>query len=86
MHEMSVALEVCRMAEERLGPGGSGRLRLVGLVVGDDAGLEPDNLSFCLDALLAQPPFGEARARLQRCGGDVLRLDFLEVDDGDPDH
>lgn len=86
MHEMSVAIEICRMAEERLGPDGSGRLRLVGLVVGDDAGLEPDNLSFCLDALLSQPPFGEARTRLNRCAGDVLRLDFLEVDDGNPDN
>lgn len=85
MHEMSVAIEVCRMAEERLGPGGPGRLRLVGLVVGDDAGLEPDNLAFCLDALLAQPPFGAARASLARTRGDDLRLDFLEVDDGNPD-
>ncbi len=86
MHEMSVAMEVCRMAEERLGSEGSGRLRLVGLVVGDDAGFEPANLSFCLDALLAQPPFGAARAELARCAGDVLRLDFLEVDDGRPDN
>jgi Zn finger protein HypA/HybF involved in hydrogenase expression len=84
MHELSVAFEVCRMAEERLGPEASPRLRLVGLEVGDTCGLEPDNLSFCLDALLAQPPFGRARAELQRCSGDVLRLDYLEVDD-DPD-
>ncbi len=86
MHELSVAMEVCRMAEERLGPDGSGRLRLVGLQVGDDAGLEPENLSFCLDALLSQPPFGEARASVERCAGNVLRLDYLEVDDGNPDN
>ena len=86
MHEMSVAMEVCRMAEERLGPGGSGRLRMVSLEVGDDAGLEPANLSFCLDALLSQPPFGAACANVTRCAGDVLRLDYLEVDDGNPDN
>ena len=85
MHELSVAMEVCRMAEDRLGPGGSNRLRLVGLEVGDDSGLEPANLSFCLDALLSQPPFGEARALVTRCAGNVLRLDYLEVDDADPD-
>lgn len=85
MHELSVALEVCRMAEERLGPAASTRLRLVGVEVGDDAGLEPDNLSFCLDALLSQPPFGAARTALTRCAGNVLRLDYLEVDDADPD-
>jgi Zn finger protein HypA/HybF involved in hydrogenase expression len=82
---MSVAMEICRMAEERLGTVGSGRLRLVGLQVGDDAGLEPDNLAFCLDAMLSHPPFGAARSELTRCAGDVLRLDFLEVDDEHPD-
>ncbi len=60
-------------------------LRVVGLEVGDDCGLEPDNLSFCLDALLTQPPFGAARCALERRAGDVLRLDYLEVDDGNPD-
>ena len=73
------------MAEERLGPDGSGRLRVIGLEVGDDCGLEPDNLTFCLDALLGEPPFGSAHAALHRCPGDTLRLDFLEVDDGHPD-
>jgi Zn finger protein HypA/HybF involved in hydrogenase expression len=82
---MSVAMEVCRMAEERLGPDRSDRLRVVGIQVGNDAGLEPANLAFCLDALLSHPPFGAAHTQLTRCAGDVLRLDFLEVDDGHPD-
>jgi Zn finger protein HypA/HybF involved in hydrogenase expression len=83
MHEFSVALEVCRMAEERLGLDGAARLQRVGLVVGSDSGLEPANLSFCLDALLAQPPFGGASCALLACEGDVLRVDYYEVDDGD---
>lgn len=83
MHEMSVALEVCRMVEERLGRDAP-RLRRVGLVVGDDSGLEPANLSFCLDALLGQPPFGAATALVAPCSGDVLRLDYYEVDDDNP--
>lgn len=84
MHEMSVAMEVCRMAEDRIGAEALGDLRVVALEVGDDCGLEPDNLAFCLDALLAQPPFGAGRAELHRCPGDVLRVDYFEVDDGDP--
>lgn len=84
MHEMSVALEVCRMAEERLGPDVN-TLVALGLEVGDDAGLEPESLHFCLDALLAQPPFTGARAVIERVRGDVLRLNYLEVDDGRPD-
>lgn len=84
MHELSVALEVCRMAEERLGPDAR-RLRRVGLVVGDEAGLEPANLSFCLNALLGQPPFGAANAVVNRAPGDALRVEYYEVDDDDPD-
>ena len=30
----------------------------VGVEVGDDAGVEPESLAFCLETLLAQPPFG----------------------------
>ena len=85
MHELSVALEICRLVEERLAPGESLQLRRVGVIVGDDAGLEPANLSFCLDALLSQPPFGSAQATLARCPGNDLRVDYYEVDDGNPD-
>ena len=84
MHEMSVALEVCRMAEAHLDRPAM-RLVELGLEVGDDAGLEPDNLQFCLEALLAVPPFSGARAVVTRVAGDVLRLTYLEVDDGGPD-
>ena len=85
MHEMSVAMEVCRLAEERLAPAELPQLITVGLDVGDDSGLEPDNLLFCLEALLAAPPFHNARPDLTRCPGDVLRVTYLELDDDRPD-
>jgi len=81
MHEMSVAVEVCRLAEDRLSPAELPQLIAVGLDVGDDAGLEPDNLLFCLEALLAAPPFHKARPEMTRCTGDVLRVTYLELDD-----
>ena len=86
MHELSVALEICRMAEERLTPDRRPRLRRVGVIVGDDAGIEPDNLEFCLEALLAQPPFGGAVPSIQRIPGDELALAYLQVEDDRPDH
>ena len=43
MHELSVALEICRMAEERLPVDRRSALRRVGVLVGDDAGIEPAN-------------------------------------------
>jgi Zn finger protein HypA/HybF involved in hydrogenase expression len=84
MHELSVALEVCRIAEERLGPERAARLLAVGVEVGDEAGIEPGNLEFCLEALLASPPFGHARPDLVRLRGNQLRVSYLEVEDGDP--
>lgn len=80
MHEMSVALEVCRLAEERLGEA-TDTLVALGVTVGDDAGVEPENLAFCLEALLAEPPFRGAVPRIQRERGDALHLSYLEVTD-----
>lgn len=84
MHEMSLAMEVARLVEEQM-TRHPGRLLRVGVLVGDDAGVEPDNFQFCLEAVFQTPPFTGAETQLTRVPGDVLRLDYLEVDDGRPD-
>ena len=58
---------------------------VLGLQVGDDSGIEADNLEFCLEALLSSAPFNGAKPVIERLPGDVLRLSYLEVEDGDPD-
>jgi Zn finger protein HypA/HybF involved in hydrogenase expression len=73
------------MAEERLTPAQVAQLVEVGVEVGDDSGLEPENLLFCLEALLLHPPFVGAKPVIRRTAGDALRLDYLEIDDGRPD-
>jgi Zn finger protein HypA/HybF involved in hydrogenase expression len=83
---MSLAMEVCRIAEERVGPDALSRLREVGLAVGLDSGVEPESLEFWLETLLTSPPFSGARAVLDVGPGDDLRVTYLEVDDGDPPH
>jgi Zn finger protein HypA/HybF involved in hydrogenase expression len=85
VHELSLAMEICRMAEQRLAPAQLPQLVEVGVEVGDDAGVEADNLQFCLEALLQQPPFLKAAAVVRRTKGDALRLEYLEIDDGRPD-
>jgi Zn finger protein HypA/HybF involved in hydrogenase expression len=82
---MSVAVEICRLAANRLAPDQLGQLVTVGVEVGDDAGVEPGNLQFCLEALLDQPPFAGARPKIERLPGDALRVSYLEIDDGRPD-
>ncbi len=84
MHEMSLALEVCRLAEEVVAPLGAECITAVGVLVGDEAGLEISSLTFCLETLLDQAPFVHARPALQRAAGDVFRLEFVEVDDDRP--
>ncbi len=80
MHEMSVAMEICRIVENKMPA--EGTLVSVGVEIGDTAGLEPDNLEFCLETLLTQPPFAGAKPVFDRVTGDVLRVTYLEMDDG----
>jgi Zn finger protein HypA/HybF involved in hydrogenase expression len=86
MHEMSLAIEVCRVAEQHAvaaGPG-AGSVVAVGVDVGDAAGVELSSLAFCLETLLAEPPFAGAKAVIHRSHGDALRVSYIEVDDGRP--
>ena len=82
---MSVALEVARIAEEKLGDAAS-QLVSVAVEVGDNAGIEPANLEFCLEAVFAIPPFVSAKPQILRRAGDVLRVAYLEIDDGSPEN
>ncbi len=85
MHEMSLALDICRIAEERAGPGRTASVVTVAVEVGEDAGVEVSSLAFCLETLLGAPPFGAAKPAIIRLPGDVLRVSYLEVEDGGPD-
>ena len=84
MHEMSVAMEICRIAEDQVGLDALPWVREIGVVVGLDSGVEPGNLRFCLEALLEQPPFDGARTAMEMAAGDVLRVDYLDLEDERP--
>jgi Zn finger protein HypA/HybF involved in hydrogenase expression len=81
MHEMSIAMAICQMAEDRLGPNALKQVTRVGLTVGDQSGIELGSLEFCLDTLLAAPPFAGAKTVITRSADDALHLDYFEVDD-----
>lgn len=81
MHELSIAMAVCQMAEDKLGVQALPHITRVGLTVGDGSGVEPASLEFCLDALLAAAPFTGAKTVITGCAGEALHLDYLEVDD-----
>ena len=82
MHELSIAMDVCRIAEAHVEPDLLPFVTEVGLDVGDNAGIEFDCLEFALEALLSTPPFGAAVPNIRRLSGDELRVTYVEVDDG----
>lgn len=86
MHELSVALEICRVIEERLLPLQLPQLVELGLEVGERSNLELPNLTFCLDTLLAHPPFAGATVVITRGDGDDMRVSYMEIDDERPTH
>jgi Zn finger protein HypA/HybF involved in hydrogenase expression len=85
MHEMTLALEVCAIAERHVARDQLENVVEVGLEVGDAAGVEADSLEFWLETLLTSPPFKAAKPVIARVTGDVLRVSYLEIDDGRPD-
>ena len=82
MHDLSLALEVCRQAEDVLARAGGVAVQRVAVEVGTEAGVELENFRFCLDTLMQAPPFRGAPAELVTVGGSDLRLAWVEVDDG----
>ena len=86
MHELSIALEICRVVEQRLSPAQLPQLVELGLDVGDDTTIEVANLQFCLDTLLANPPFAGATVVIARGDGRDTRVTYLEIDDERPTH
>jgi len=86
MHEMSVAMEICRIAEDQVGLEALCYVREIGVVVGRNSGVEPESLRFCLEALLGNEPFRGARPTLELTSGNDLRVHYLEIDDDGPPH
>ena len=82
MHELSLAIEIGRLAEERLGASVA-RCIAVGVDVGTDSGVEPSALEFCLEAVFSAPPWAGVRPAITRPDGDVLQLTYLEIQDDD---
>jgi Zn finger protein HypA/HybF involved in hydrogenase expression len=82
MHELSLAIEIGRLAEEKLGPAVA-RCVAVGVDVGTESGVEPSALEFCLEAVLSDPPWKGARAVLTTPPGDIFQVTWFEVEDDD---
>ena len=84
MHEMSIALEIGRIIEDRIAADRLADIVSVRLEVGDESGVELDSLQLSLEAVLASPPFAHTKAEIVHVPGDVLRVNQVEIRDGNP--
>lgn len=82
MHELSLAIEIGRLAEEKLGPSVA-RCVTVGVEVGTESGVEPSALEFCLEAVFSHPPWVGAKAAISRPVGDIFQVTYFEIEDDD---
>ncbi len=60
---------MCSIAERHVSRDQLANVVEVGLEVGDDAGIEADNLRFWLETLLTSPPFKAAKPVIKRVPG-----------------
>ena len=85
MHELSLAIEIGRLAEARLGASVA-RCVTVGVDVGTESGVEPSALEFCLEAVFSHPPWTGAKPAISCPDSDAFQLTYFEIDDDDSSH
>jgi hydrogenase nickel incorporation protein HypA/HybF len=82
MHELSMAAGILDIVQQNVCVADASRVRAVRVRVGDLAGVVPDSLEFCFDAVIADTPYAAAFLAIDRvpalatCGGcgGVTRL------------
>jgi Zn finger protein HypA/HybF involved in hydrogenase expression len=82
VHELSLAIEIGRLAEERLGASVA-RCITVGVEVGTLSEVEPSALEFCLEAVFSHPPWAGAKPAITRPASDVFQVTYFEIEDDD---
>ncbi len=66
MHELSVARDLLDLVGEHVGPRDAPRVTVVTVRLGTLAGVVPESLAFCFDALVADTLFRRARLAIER--------------------
>jgi len=82
VHELSLAIEIGRLVEEKLGESVA-RCVTVGVEVGTQSGVEPSALEFCLEAVFSHPPWTGAKPAITRPDGDIFQVSYFEIEDDD---
>ena len=81
MHELGLAESILTIVREHVPADRAVAVRRVRVVVGDVAGVLPESLTFCFEALAAGTPFGRASLAIEAAAGRELRVADIELDD-----
>lgn len=66
MHELAIAAGILDIVQQNVLASDATRVRAVRVRVGDLAGVMPDSLSFCFDAIVADTPYADAFLAIDR--------------------
>ena len=83
MHELSLAAGILDIVREYVATDQAHRVRAVRVRVGEAAGVVPESLDFCFDAIVIDTPFASAHLEIDRVSGEALQVVDFEIDDGD---
>jgi hydrogenase nickel incorporation protein HypA/HybF len=80
VHELGIASSIIETVEteSRRHPGA--RVCAVGLRLGEWAGVDPDSLRFCFEALVKHGALDPLSLEIAQCPGDELVIAYLEVE------
>lgn len=66
MHELSMAAGILDIVQQNVAAADAGRVRAVRVRVGEMAGVVPDSLEFCFEAIVADTPYAAAFLEIDR--------------------
>lgn len=68
MHELSIAQNILDIVRENISGSDAGRLKTIKLRIGELAGVVPDSLGFCFEAMTKGTDMERARLEIERTG------------------
>ena len=81
MHEFAIASGILDVIRLYVPDHDAHRVRGVRVRVGDVAGVAPESLEFCFEAVVAGTPYAATRLEIDRVEGDDLQVVDVDLDD-----
>jgi hydrogenase nickel incorporation protein HypA/HybF len=81
MHEVGVASGIIEAVRKEMEPRTGARATKVGVRIGEMAGIDPESLTFCFEALLKGTEMEPLELEIVRGGADELEFAFLELEE-----